>query len=141
MRVFVAGATGAIGKRWFLIMGDGAGVWSFIHVDDAATATVAALERGEPGIHNVVDDDPAPVSVWLPYLAEVLGAMPLRVPVWLGRLLGGEVGISIMTSIRGSANAKAKQELSWQLRFASWREGFRSGLSIQSVERYLRKAS
>jgi nucleoside-diphosphate-sugar epimerase len=108
----------------------GPGIWSFIHVDDAASATVAALERGVPGIYNIVDDEPAPVSVWLPFLAGVLGAQPpRRLPTWLGRIAVGEAGVSLMTQIRGSSNAKAKQKLGWQPRFKSWREGFRLGLS------------
>jgi nucleoside-diphosphate-sugar epimerase len=112
-------------KRQFPIVGDGAGVWSFVHTEDAASATVAALDHGAPGIYNVVDDDPAPASEWLPYLAEVIGAKPpRRVPVWLGRILAGEVPVSMMTRIRGSSNAKAKRELGWTPRYASWREGF-----------------
>ena len=100
-----------------------------MHVDDAAAATVAALERGAPGVYNVVDDEPAPVSEWLPYLAEAVGAKPpRRVPVWLGRLAAGEVGVSMMTQIRGSSNAKAKRELGWQPAWRSWREGFARGL-------------
>ena len=119
-----------IRKRRFPIVGDGAGVWSFVHVDDAAAATVAAVERGAPGVYNVVDDEPAPVSVWLPYLAEVLGAKPpRRLPVWVGRLAIGDAGVSLMTQIRGSSNAKAKRGLGWQPRFRSWREGFRWGLA------------
>jgi nucleoside-diphosphate-sugar epimerase len=114
-----------IRKRQFPIVGDGAGVWSFVHVTDAASATVAAAENGAPGIYNVVDDDPAPASEWIPYLAQVIGAKPpRRVPVWLGRILAGEVPVRMMTSIRGSSNAKAKSELGWQLRYPSWREGF-----------------
>jgi nucleoside-diphosphate-sugar epimerase len=114
-----------IRKRRLPIVGDGGGVWSFIHIDDAATATVAALERGEPGVYNVVDDEPAPVREWLPYLARCLGARPpRRVPVWLARLLVGEAGVSMMTQIRGSSNAKAKRELGWQPAHASWRDGF-----------------
>jgi nucleoside-diphosphate-sugar epimerase len=119
-----------IRQRRFPIIGNGAGIWSFIHVDDAASATVAALERGVPGIYNIVDDEPAPVSVWLPFLAGVLGAQPpRRLPTWLGRIAVGEAGVSLMTQIRGSSNAKAKQKLGWQPRFKSWREGFRLGLS------------
>jgi nucleoside-diphosphate-sugar epimerase len=115
-----------IRKRRLPLIGDGAGVWSFLHVDDAAGATVAALDRGGPDVYNVVDDDPAPVSDWLPYLADVLGAKPpRRVPVWLGRIAAGEVVVSTMTRIRGSSNAKAKRELGWEPRYASWREGFR----------------
>jgi NAD dependent epimerase/dehydratase family len=116
-------------KRKLPVVGSGAGIWSWIHVDDAAAATVAALERGTPGIYNIVDDDPAPLPEWLPHLAEAVGARPPRhVPVWLGRLAAGEVGVSMMTRIRGSSNAKAKQELGWEPSWASWRKGFRHGL-------------
>jgi nucleoside-diphosphate-sugar epimerase len=116
--------------RRFPIVGSGAGVWSFVHVDDAASATVAALERGARGVYNVVDDDPAPVAEWLPYLAEVVGApAPRHVPTWLGRMVAGEVGVSLMTKIRGSSNAKAKRELGWQPVYPSWRAGFREGLA------------
>jgi 2-alkyl-3-oxoalkanoate reductase len=116
-------------KRKFPIVGDGAGVWSWIHVDDAAAATVAALERGGRGTYNVVDDDPAPVAEWLPYLADVVGAKPpMRVPVWLGRLAAGEVGVRMMTQARGASNEKAKRELGWRPGWTSWREGFRAGL-------------
>lgn len=115
-----------IRKRKFPIVGGGEGVWSWIHVDDAAAATVAAAERGSPGIYNIVDDDPAPVADWLPYLAEAVGAKPpRRFPVWIGRLAGGEVGVSMMTQVRGSSNAKAKRELEWQPVWKSWRQGFR----------------
>jgi len=117
-------------KRKMPVVGDGGGIWSWTHVDDAATATVAALERGRPGVYNVVDDDPASVAEWLPYLAEVVGAKkPMGVPVWLGRLAAGEVGVSMMTQIRGSSNAKAKRELGWQPHWGSWRDGFRDGLA------------
>ena len=118
-----------IRKRRFPIVGGGTGVWSFIHIDDAAAATVAAIEGGPPGIYNVTDDEPAPVSVWLPELASALGAPPpRRMPAWLARLFVGETGVVMMTSVRGASNAKAKRELGWQPRFASWREGFRTGL-------------
>jgi nucleoside-diphosphate-sugar epimerase len=117
-------------KRRMPVVGSGAGIWSWIHLDDAATATVAAVERGAPGVYNVVDDEPAPVAEWLPYLAEVVGAKPPRhVPVWLGRLAAGEVIVSMMTQIRGSSNAKAKRELGWRPRWASWRHGFRHALT------------
>jgi nucleoside-diphosphate-sugar epimerase len=117
-------------KRQFPIVGAGTGVWSWIHIDDAASATVGAVEHGTRGIYNITDDAPAPVSEWLPYLAEQVGAKPpRRVPVWLGRLLAGEVGVSMMTKIRGSSNAKAKRALGWQLSWPSWREGFRYGLT------------
>jgi 2-alkyl-3-oxoalkanoate reductase len=116
-------------QRKFPIVGNGGGVWSFIHIDDAATATIAAIEHGAPGVYNIVDDEPAPVAVWLPELARALGAKPpRRVPVWLGRLAAGEVGVSMMTQIRGTSNAKAKRELGWQPRYQSWRDGFRDGL-------------
>ncbi len=112
-------------KRQFPIVGGGAGVWSFVHVADAASATAAALDKGAPGIYNVVDDDPAPARAWIPYLAEVIGAKPpRRVPAWLGRIVAGEVPVMMMTTIRGSSNEKAKQELGWQPRYPSWREGF-----------------
>ncbi len=119
--------TEGIRKRQIPVIGGGTGVWSFIEVTDAAAATVAAVEGGAPGIYNIVDDDPAAVVQWLPYLAEVLGAKPpLRVPAWLGRLLGGEFVTVQMTSSRGFSNEKAKKELGWEPRYASWREGFRA---------------
>jgi 2-alkyl-3-oxoalkanoate reductase len=112
-------------KRQLPLVGDGGAVWSFVHLDDAASATVLALERGEPGIYNVVDDDPAPVREWLPALAAVLGAKPpRRVPRWLARLVAGESGVVLMTEARGASNAKAKAELGWTLRYPSWRQGF-----------------
>jgi len=114
-----------IRKGRFPVIGDGAGVWSFVHTADAASATVAALDQGSPGIYNVVDDDPAPARDWLPYLAEQAGAKPpRRIPKWLGRIAAGEVPVSMMTRIRGSSNAKAKRELGWEPRYSSWREGF-----------------
>jgi nucleoside-diphosphate-sugar epimerase len=119
-----------IRKRQFPIVGDGAGVWSFAHVADVASATVAAVERGAPGVYNVCDDEPAPVAVWLPELARAVGAKPpWHVPVWLGRLFIGEAGVSMMTRIRGASNAKAKRELGWEPQYASWRDGFRHGLA------------
>jgi len=127
-------------KRQMPIIGDGAGVWSWIHLDDAAAATVAAIERGRRGIYNITDDEPAAVAEWLPYLAEVVGAKkPLRVPVWLGRLAAGDVTVRWMTEGRGASNAKAKRELDWQPRWSTWRDGFRHGLtdsgSAQAGER------
>ena len=117
-----------IRQRKLPIVGRGTGVWSFVHVHDAAAATAAAVERGRPGIYNIVDDDPAPVAEWLPALALALGAKPpRRVPVWLARLLVGQQGINLMTASRGSSNAKSKAELGWELRYPSWREGFTSG--------------
>ena len=112
-------------KRRFPIVGNGDGVWSFVHLDDAAAATVLALERGEPGVYNVVDDDPAPVREWLPVLAEAIGAKPPRhVPTWLARALAGEAGVALMTEVRGASSEKAKRELGWTLRYPSWRQGF-----------------
>lgn len=116
-------------KRKMPIVGSGTGVWNFIHLDDAAAATVAAVERGRPGVYNIVDDEPAAVSEWLPYFAECVGAKPpMRVPSWLGRLAAGEVVVRWMTEARGSSNAKAKRELCWSPVWASWRTGFREGL-------------
>ena len=112
-------------KRKFPLVGDGGGVWSFIHVADAAAATVAAVEHGHRGVYNVVDDDPAPVAEWLPALAQQLGAKkPVRVPRVVGRLFAGEAGAVMMTELRGASNAKAKRELAWRPAFPSWREGF-----------------
>jgi nucleoside-diphosphate-sugar epimerase len=112
-------------KRKFPLVGDGGGVWSFIHVADAADATVAAVEHGHRGVYNVVDDDPAPVAEWLPALAQTLGAKkPMRVPRFIGRLFVGEAGVVMMTEIRGASNAKAKRELAWRPAHASWRQGF-----------------
>jgi len=120
---------GPIRKRRFPIVGDGDGVWSYIHIEDAAAATALAVERGEPGIYNIVDDEPAPVREWLPVLASALGAKPpRRVPRWLARLAAGEMATVMMTESRGSSNAKAKRELGWQLRYPSWRLGFAQGL-------------
>jgi nucleoside-diphosphate-sugar epimerase len=127
-----------IRRRKFPLVGDGGGIWSFVHADDAAAATVLAAEGGNRGVYNVVDDDPAPVAEWLPYLAEVLGApRPRRVPAWLARFAIGEVGVEMMTKIRGSSNAKAKRELGFEPIWASWRAGFRGGL----LERPLRTAA
>jgi nucleoside-diphosphate-sugar epimerase len=114
-----------IRKRKSPVVGSGAGVWSFIHIEDAAEATIAAIERGNRGIYNIVDDEPAAVAEWLPALASVLGAKPPpRVPRWLGRLLAGEAAAVMMTDVRGASNAKAKRELGWRPRHRSWREGF-----------------
>jgi nucleoside-diphosphate-sugar epimerase len=120
----------AVRRRQFPIVGNGAGVWSFIHIADAANAARIAIERGPSGIYNIVDDEPAEESVWLPDLADAIGAQPPRhVPAWLGRLLIGDSGISMMTQMRGSSNAKAKRVLNWQPLFASWRDGFRRGFA------------
>jgi nucleoside-diphosphate-sugar epimerase len=122
-------------RRRFPMVGAGTGVWSFVHIDDAATATLAALERGAPGIYQIVDDDPAPVSEWLPALAAAVGAPPpRRVPAWLGRLLGGEHAVVLMTEVRGASNAKAKRELGWRPAHPSWRQGFRTGLGPPSQD-------
>jgi nucleoside-diphosphate-sugar epimerase len=111
-----------IRKRRFPVVGDGGGVWSFIHIEDAADATVAAVEHGSRGIYNVVDDEPAPVAEWLPAIARSVGAKPpRRVPRWLGRLLAGEVATVMMTEVRGASNAKAKRELGWRPAHPSWR--------------------
>jgi nucleoside-diphosphate-sugar epimerase len=111
-------------KRRFPLVGDGGGVWSFIHVADAADATVAAVEHGSRGIYNIVDDDPAPVAQWLPALAQQLGAKkPMRVPRFVGRLFAGEVGVVMMTELRGASNSKAKRELGWRPAHATWRQG------------------
>lgn len=119
--------TELIRKRHWPIVGDGGGILSFVHIDDAAAATAAAIEGGAPRIYNVVDDEPAPVSDWLPYLAEALGAKaPRRVPTWVGRLAAGEHGVAMMTTVRGASNAKAKEALGWTPRYGSWREGFRT---------------
>jgi nucleoside-diphosphate-sugar epimerase len=116
--------------RRFPLVGDGRGVWSFTHVDDAATATLAAVEQGGNGVYQVVDDDPAPVAVWLPYLAEVVGAKPpLRVPAWLARLAAGNVPVRWMTEGRGASNARFKAEFGWTPAWPSWREGFRHALT------------
>jgi 2-alkyl-3-oxoalkanoate reductase len=121
--------TKAIRKRRFPIIGGGGGVWSFVHIEDAASATVAAVDNGRPGIYNVVDDEPAAVREWLPFLAEQLGAKkPRRVPAFMIRLLAGEAAVLQMTEVRGGSNAKAKRELGWQPRWSSWRVGFAKGL-------------
>ena len=112
-------------KRLFPLVGGGTGYVSWVHVDDAASATVLALEQSAKGVFNIVDDEPAPVSAWLPFLAECAGAkQPRRLPAWLARLLAGEMAVGIMTEGRGFSNAKAKRELGWQLRYPSWRQGF-----------------
>jgi 2-alkyl-3-oxoalkanoate reductase len=118
-----------IRRRQFPLIGDGGGVWSFVHIEDAATATAAAVERGRAGIYQIVDDEPAPVREWLPALAEALDAKPpRRLPRWLSRLLAGETATVMMTEIRGASNTKAKRELGWTLRYPSWRLGFAKGL-------------
>lgn len=122
-------------QRKFPVVGSGGGVWSFIHIADAAEATLAAIEHGRRGIYNIVDDDPAPVSEWLPGLAAAVGAKkPMRVPHFIGRLFAGEAGSVMMTEIRGASNAKAKRELAWHPAHPSWREGFAS-VAADTAER------
>jgi nucleoside-diphosphate-sugar epimerase len=118
-----------IRKRRFPIVGDGGGVFSHIHIDDGAAATAVAVERGRPGVYYVVDDEPAPVREWLPVLASALEAKPpRRIPRWLGRMAAGEAATAMMTEARGASNEKAKRELGWRPRYASWRQGFVQGL-------------
>ncbi|MBE2319367.1 NAD(P)-dependent oxidoreductase [Solirubrobacter sp. CPCC 204708] len=119
----------AIRKRRLPIIGDGGGVWSHLHIHDAAAATVAAIERGAPGVYNIVDDEPVAVREWLPAVASALDAKPpRRVPRWLGRMAAGEMATVMMTEVRGASNAKAKRELGWQPRYATWRQGLAHGL-------------
>jgi nucleoside-diphosphate-sugar epimerase len=114
-----------IRRRKFPLVGGGGGVWSFIHVSDAAEATVAAIEHGHRGVYNIVDDDPAPVAEWLPALAQQLGAKkPMHVPRFVGRLFAGEAGVMMMTEVRGASNANAKRQLDWRPAHPSWRQGF-----------------
>ncbi|MGH3384086.1 MAG: NAD-dependent epimerase/dehydratase family protein [Nocardioidaceae bacterium] len=116
-------------KRMLPVIGDGAGVTSFVHIDDAAQATLLAIESAAPGVYNICDDEPAPASEWVPALAEAAGAKPpWHVPRWLGRLAAGEAGVSAFTRTRGAGNAKARQELGWKPTYPGWREGFRTGL-------------
>jgi nucleoside-diphosphate-sugar epimerase len=120
---------GEVRRRRFPIVGKGTGVFSYIHVDDAAAATVAAVERGGPGIYNVVDDEPAPMRDWVPAYAEAIGAKPpRRVPKWLARLVAGPYAAGMATQLRGASNAKAKADLDWQPRYPSWRQGFKEAL-------------
>jgi nucleoside-diphosphate-sugar epimerase len=117
-------------KRQFVLVGAGTGYCSWVHLDDAASATVLAVEQKARGVFNIVDDEPAPASEWLPYLAECAGAKsPMRVPKWLARLLAGEQVVTMMTEGRGFSNAKAKRELGWELRYPSWRLGFSEELA------------
>ena len=123
----------AIRKRRFPVVGSGAGMASFIHIEDAARGTLAAIERGEPGLYNIVDDEPAQASEWLPYLADAVGAKrPRHAPLWLGRLMAGEALATMVTEGRGASNAKAKRELCWKLLYPSWREGFVNGLGAET---------
>jgi nucleoside-diphosphate-sugar epimerase len=120
---------GLIRRRRFPIIGDGGGIWSHVHIEDAAAATAIAVERGKPGIYYIVDDEPVPVREWLPLVASALDARPpMRIPRWLGRLAAGEMATLMMTEVRGASNAKAKRELGWQLRYPSWRLGVTKGL-------------
>ncbi len=129
-------------RRRVPLAGDGGAVWSFVHIDDAASATHAAIESSETGLFNVVDDDPAPMRVWLPELASVLGAPPpRRVPVWLVRMLVGETGVMFMTQMRGASNAKARERLGWAPAHPSWRDGFRDGALAVGVDSAHRVAS
>jgi nucleoside-diphosphate-sugar epimerase len=117
-------------RRQFPLVGTAGGYCSWVHVDDAASATLLAVEQKATGVFTIVDDEPAPAREWLPYLASAAGAKrPIRVPVWLARLLAGNVAVTMMTEGRGFSNAKAKRELGWQLRYPSWRQGFREGLA------------
>jgi nucleoside-diphosphate-sugar epimerase len=121
-------------RRRVPIVGRGTGVWSFVHIDDAAAATVAAIERGAPGVYNIVDDEPARVSEWLPVLAAAVGAKPPRhIPAFLARVAIGEHGVALMTQIRGASNAKAKRELGWRPRYPTWRTGFREALGLEGT--------
>jgi nucleoside-diphosphate-sugar epimerase len=123
-------------RRRFPVVGGGRGVSSYIHIDDAAAATVVAIESGKTGLFNIVDDEPAAVAEWLPVLAEAIGAKPpRRVPAWLGRLFAGELGVAMMTESRGASNTKAKRELGWRPAYPSWRTGFRVGLGDSGVTR------
>jgi nucleoside-diphosphate-sugar epimerase len=119
-----------IPKRQFPLVAGGGGYGSWVHLDDAAGATVLAVEQKVVGVFNIVDDEPAPASEWLPHLAASAGAKrPRRVPAWLARLFAGDLAVTMMTEGRGFSNAKAKRELGWELRYPSWREGFREGLT------------
>jgi len=116
-------------RRRVPLIGSGGGVWSFLHVTDAAAATVAALTAGAPGVYNIADDEPAAVAEWLPAVARAVGAKPpLHLPAWAGLPVAGEAAVSMMTQVRGCSNAKAKRELSWRLVWPSWRQGFADGL-------------
>jgi nucleoside-diphosphate-sugar epimerase len=117
-------------KRQYPLVGRAGGYHSWVHLDDAASATVLAVEQKATGVFNIVDDEPAPVNEWLPYLAECAGAKrPRRMPVWLARLMAGQVAVVMMTEARGFSNSKAKRELGWQLRYPSWRQGFKAELA------------
>jgi len=122
-------------KRNVPIIGKGTGYWSFVHIDDAASATFAAVAAATPGLYNIADDDPAPVSDWLPFLAQALGAKPPRhIPTWLGRMAIGPHGVAMMTTGRGASNRKAKSLLPWKLKWPSWRKGFKDGLESRKTD-------
>jgi 2-alkyl-3-oxoalkanoate reductase len=123
----------ALRRRQLPIMGDGSGIVSWLHAEDAARATVEALENGTPGVYNVADDDPAPLKEWLPYLAEVVGApRPMRIPLWLANLIAGDAAVRMFTRGRGVSNGKIKRELGWRPIYASWREGFKTIIGQES---------
>ncbi len=125
-----------VARRRVPIVGDGGGVFSFVHVNDAAAATVSALKRGAAGVYNIVDDEPATVREWLPRYAELLGARrPFKVPRFMGRLGGGSYAVYLMTQQRGASNAKAREQLGWQPRYASWRDGFHAELATPAPMR------
>jgi 2-alkyl-3-oxoalkanoate reductase len=116
-------------RRQFPIVGRGTGIWSFAHIEDVAAATARAIEQGATGIYNIVDDEPAAVAEWLPYAAQLIGAKPpLRIPRWAGRLLVGEHVAVLMNDVRGASNGKAKQQLGWRPKYATWRDGFKTAL-------------
>ena len=122
-------------KRRMPLIGDGGGIWSFLHIDDAAGATLAAVEGGQPGLYNICDDEPAPAREWLPELADAVGAPPPRhVPVWLGRIAAGEAVVLMFTQTRGASNAKARKGLVWTPRYPSWRDGFHEGLGVARAD-------
>ena len=122
-------------RRRVPIVGNGTGYWSFLHIDDAASATLAAVDAASPGLYNICDDEPAPVSEWLPFLADAVGAKPPRhIAKWLGRLAIGEYGVAMMTEIRGASNQKAKTLMHWRPKWVTWRKGFREGLGETTPE-------
>jgi len=128
-------------RRLLPLVGGGTGYVSWVHVDDAASATVLAVEQQATGVFNIVDDEPGPVNEWLPYLAECAGAKPpRRIPRWLARLLAGEMVVGMMTEGRGFSNAKAKRELGWELRYRSWRQGFKEELAPPQAQTTLANA-
>jgi nucleoside-diphosphate-sugar epimerase len=134
--------TEAVRRRAFPIVGPGTGMWSWVHIDDAASATALAVERAAPGIYNIVDDDPAPVAEWLPALAAIIGAKPpRRIPTWLGKLLVGEHAVVLMNEIRGASNLKAKKQFGWRPDWPTWRHGFRHELATAESAPQLKKTA